>query len=514
MGKNKNKNANVQTKKEENKQTAKPAVSNKPVEKKEVKKPEEKIETAEVTVVDKTSIQNTFIKEALEGTESSFTPRGLSPDAASMLAYTIQRKYFDNPKASKDYSQSFLSNMSAIQDGIIVGIVIDEVVKTNSAISMVIRKASYPQLQAIAGDYGIKLPKVQHLSLPTKEEMEAMKQFGIKEEEDGQLSIPFTPEDVNSNVKKQLQNEAKSAAKDVEMDPKKITTEDGAADALAKIYANRNIKGKINIILLDAIKFVKDYRYAEAERKNDDKLRAILDSRTIEDWLTDAITIKEPTLILKNLSSALVTQINNANNPIHAFLSFRSAITRDNVCPLTDNELAMITKSLVSWYVEYMTAEYNSQLSSGKKMTENAKKAVMEQIEKLKNAKIHLTEFDTDIIRQMPDASQPEANGNVKMLYYFTRGLYYGKQISGKKTPEETYENLAFNVWQTVAEIANLFLPEAQKIEDMGIRNILDLVESVEKDDKGTEEKNSSKVDKKSGNESTKESTGEAGKNA
>lgn len=501
------------------KQTIKPASKkpeNKAPEKPATKPVEQPTEVVEAQVVETNPTGGNIIESMMNNAPQ--TVRHLSPDGASMLAYVMQRKYFDDPSAKDRYSATFLNSMSAVQDGIIVGTVIQEVVMTNSPLALVIRKGSYKQLRQIAMDYGVKLPEQNELALPTPQEVEAMKKFGITETDDGQLRIPFTPEDVDANTKKKIQHEAKAAEANVEMDPTKITSDEDAAKALTKIYANRNIKGSIHQVLLNAIKFVKDYRYAQADRENKNDVKTVLKTRTVEDWLTDAISIKEPLLILKNVASTLCNSINKVSNPITAFLSFKSAISTNNVCPLSDNEIAMIIKSLVKWYVQYMTAEYQSQLDTSKKMTEKAKEAVLDQIEYLKNVKEHLTEFDTNKIQEMPDARSTAANADIKTLYFFTRSLYYQKDISGKKSPEEYFTNLAYNVWNRVIEIANLFLREENQIENMGEQNILELevaenAESTETEtDKGDTE-TSENNNKESGDRSSEENSGENEKN-
>lgn len=465
----------------------------------------------EAEIIDNEPIGGSIINKILEGGKGSLgnAPAShLSSDGAAMLAYTMQRKYFDNPDAKNHYTATFLTNMSAIQDGIIIGTIIQEVVTTNTPISLLIKKASYPQLRNLVEGYGIKLPELNELALPSKEELEMMKKFGITESNDGQLKIPFTPEDVDDNTKKIIKKEQEAVKKEVEMDPKKITSDEQASDALCKIYADRNIKGGIHKILLNAIHFVREYRFAQAERANDANMKAALESRTINDWLTDAITIKEPLLILKNVASTLCNAINKVGNPISAFLSFKSAITKNGVCPLKDEEIAMMTKSLVNWYVSFMSAEYRSQLNGGKKMTDKSRQALNDQLEYLKNVKEHLTEFDTEFVEKIMNVPSGESSANEKMFYYFTRQLYYGKEISGEKSPEEKYTNMAYNVMQRIAEIANLFLFESLKLEGMGEENILEL--KLAEPDKGEPEGNS---DENTGDDNKKEDTGESSKN-
>jgi len=471
----------------------------KPVENKVDNKQETpEVPIAEAQVIDHNPMVSGMINEAMVAPPSG---KSLSPDAAAMLAYTMQRKFFDDPKSRDRYPQTFLDNMSAVQDGLIVGTIIQEVVTTNSPLSLIIRKGSYNQLRAIASDYGVKLPEVNKLALPTKEELKAMEAFGITQTDDGQLKIPFTPEDVDDNTKKQIAHEEKIRKTEVEMDPKKITTDEQAAAALEKIYANRNIKGGIHVVLLNAIHFVKEYRFAEAERKNDQNMCCALESRTINDWLVDTISIKEPLLILKNVTAAMCRAVEKTEAPISAFLSFRSAITKDGVCPLSDTEIAAMVKALISWYVEFMCAEYNSQLTSSKKMTQKTKETVQEALETLKEVKKNLTEFDTETIEKMPDPTTAESDANTKMLYYFTRSQYFAKDCSGKKSPETYFTNLKYNVWNKIAEIANMFLTESNQIEDMGDQNILDLeIANQENNDEP-------------GNEGTKEDTGETKKN-
>lgn len=480
----------------------------KPAEKKVAPKKEEKVdntaEVAEVTVVAPQEQNKGMLEEVMTSIGAAPTQH-LSPDGCAMLAYVMQRKYMDNPEAKKVYSETFLNGMSAVQDAIVLGTVVTEVVSKNSPIALIIRKAAYPQLRNMVSEFGIKLPEVNELALPTPEEAKLLKKFGITETEDGQLKIPFTPEDVDDNTKKIVKNEEKILnKKNVEMDPKKITTDEQAADALGKIYADRSIKGGVHKIVVNAINFMKEYRFAQAERETDAQkkadLIAVLNTRNVEDWLTDAITIKEPLLVLKSVASALCNTIDKDEHPLGAFLAFRSSVSTNGECPLDDREVASVVKALVNWYIQFMTAVHTDTLNK-EKVSKTAKETANNQLDYLKKIKGFLYDFDTEFIEQLAACNHDKKNSfTVSKMYYFTRSQYYGKVIGGIKDPEARFENLAYNVQQQVAEIANMFLSEENKLENMGAQNILELKEA-------------STEDEKAGDSDKKEDSGEDSKN-
>lgn len=488
--------------KQPEKQVNKPADKKAPKKEEKVNNTETKVEEAEVEVVNQTEANKGMLEHVMNSVGAAPTQH-LSPDGCAMLAYVMQRKYMDNPEAKNIYSASFLNGMSAVQDALVIGTVVTEVVSKNTPIALVIRKAAYPQLREMVSEYGIKLPEVNELALPTPEEAKLLAKFGITETEDGQLKIPFTPEDVDDNTKKIIKNEEKVLnKKNVEMDPKKVTTEEQAADALGKIYGDRSIKGGVHKIIVNAIAFVKNFRFAQAERETDVQkkadLIAVLNSRNIQDWLTDAISIREPLLILKSVASALCNTINKDQNPLGAFLTFRSSISTNGECPFTDTDVAAIVKALVNWYIQYMVAVHTDTLNKDK-VSKTAKETATAQLEYLKGIKGYMYDFKVEFLDNLI-SHDADSDFMVKKMYFFTRSQYYGKETGGIKDPESHFENLAYNVQQRVAEIANMFLSEQNKLENMGAQNILEL-------------KVASTEDTKPGEGSTEESKGETSKN-
>lgn len=425
---------------------------------------------------------------------------GLSPDGYVNLATLIQKRYVDNPDAKSQYSAVFLSGMNSIVDTIIVGTVISEVVNTKSSQALLIQKASYPQLVQIAEGYGIKLPAVDKLALPSKKDLD---KAGIVEKND-QLEIPFDEKNIPADVKKKVEKEHKAALKTVELDAKKVTA-DQLKDSLMSILANRaNIEPIQNIVA--AVKFLKDFRYNEVNKlevEKKEEAKAVLDSRSIADWLTDVTTIAEPTLLLTQIGSKQVEMIVSEKCPLGAFLGTRSALSKKGVCPFSDYEVASIVKMMVEWYCTYQNTHVAEE--SKKKLTQTAKAELEIITKKCEEALKYLKEFDSDIVIKVETALNTETSDALsKKLYYFTRSQYFAKDIIGVAKPEDIFVNLVSNVVNKVGIIANLFLSQSNQILSYGEEKATDLVKvKVSEPSKSEKTDTETPGDKSTGNETS-----------
>lgn len=429
-------------------------------------------ESANVTTVSK-SEQNEFA--SILGVMKQTSGSGLSADGYVRLAGIMDDKYRKDTSAAKKYSPLFLNGASRIVDTIVFGTLLEQVVNTTTPISLLIRKSSFPELQNLAKTFGVELPSADKLRLPTPEDLA---KAGISKPTGEEGVLEFKPEDVSEETTKKIKEDQKKAEAEVELDPKKITTKEQLVAALNKIFAKRNSRSIENNIL-SAIKFIKDYRYAELERDgNSSEKRAVLDSRNIDDWIQDAISITEPTLMFRQIGSNLAKYCVDDESPVGAFLSMRCALKFRGECALTDEEVAEIVKFIILWYHTYIVAENSDKLK--KKLTNAAKGVLQTEIDIATKAVHYMTHFDTSIPEKIADAYKPGTAPSLKKLYFFTRSEYFGKDIAGTKTQliEESFVNLMYNVQQKVGVIGNLFLPQSDKVEKYSNSNIKPLEKS------------------------------------
>lgn len=428
-------------------------------------------ENVEVTVQTPAPI-NTESEKFFAKLNEHTPSNGLSPDGYVNLATLIQKRYVDNPDAKSQYSAVFLSGMNSIVDTIIVGTVISEVVNTKSPQALLIQKASYPQLVQIAEGYGVKLPTVDKLTLPSKKELE---KAGIVEDS-GQLKIPFDEKNVPEDVKKKIEKEYKAASKIVELDAKKVTA-DQLKDALMSILSSRSNTNPIQNIIA-AVKFLKDFRYNEVDKlaaEKKEEAKAVLDARSIADWLTDVTTVAEPTLLLTQIGSKQAEMIVSEQCPLGAFLGTRSALSKKGVCAFSDYEVASIVKMIVEWYCTYQNAIIAEERK--KKLTQTAKIELDATAKKCEDALKYLKEFDSEIVNKVETALNTETSDALsKKLYYFTRSQYFAKDIVGIAKPEEEFANLVPNVVNKVGVIANLFLSQSNQLLQYGDEKATTLV--------------------------------------
>lgn len=458
----------VQEVKETKRPAAKPAIP----EPKKVKEPIK----AEVVVMkpQEDTPTTVFLKSILEESKKS---EGLSPDGTVTLASLIQKRYIDNKTETvQKFGQPFLDGMNTVADALIVTTVIQQVVSTNTPFALLIKNSAYPQIQSLAKTFDIELPPIDKLALPQ-----------IPGKTDGtQLELEFKPEMIPDNTKKRVLKEAAKAAENApELDITKFKTTDDVSAAIAYLLSKRDdAKNGIAKNLLSAIKLVKDYRYHEIESDADaDKKKEALDKRTVGDWMTDMATFSEPTLVYETLGYAMVKTVVNEECPIGAFLDARHIFTNKGECAFSDEEIAIIVKLLISWYCTYSIAK-NTEILSKKKITESAKNAAKSEIGRCESAMHYVTNFSKDIVDSVEKVFEVESTSVAKKLYYFTRGQYYGKAISGTKNPEAGFENLMYNVCQRVGLISNLFRSPAEFDDSYAESNIQDLIKRPEENAK------------------------------
>lgn len=475
--KNKVKTATTNTAKE---QTAKQEAKKKPVptppktETKEEKK-EEEVQTAEVVVMQKQEDTPTakFLKSVLEDSKKS---DGLSPDSTVTLANLIQRRYVENKAETvTKFGQPFLDGMNTVADALIVTTVIQQVVSTNTPFALLIKNSAYPQIQSLAKTFDIELPPIDKLALPA---LPGKKSNGT------QLELEFKPDMIPDNTKKRVLCEAAKATETApELDPTKMTSDEDVTKALAYILSKRDdAKNGIAKNLLEAIKLVKDYRYHQletAEPEKKEEAKKALDERAIDDWMVDMATFSEPTLIYETLGFAMVKTVVNEKCPMGAFLDARHIFTSKGQCAFTDAEIAAIVKLLVRWYCTYASAK-NYDIINKKKTTESAKKQAQSEIDRCNAALHYMTDFDSSIVDEVKNVFTAESTSISKKLYYFTRGQYYGSDISGHKNPEGEFINLTDNVCQRIGIISNLFRSVVDQNDDYSEANIQDLIKRPE----------------------------------
>lgn len=410
----------------------------------------------------------------------------LSPDSSVTLANLIQTRYINNAQESiEKYGKPFVDGMNTVVDALVVTTVIQQVVSTNTPFSLLIKNSAYPQIQSLAKTFNITLPSLEKLTLPGSSA-------------DTQLSLEFKPDDIPTEVKNQVKKE-NDAAKTVPMlDPNKMTGDEDVKKALDYLLSKRDNKNALANNLLACVKLVKDYRYAECNKPEFAKIKEerikTLDSRNIDDWLEDLATFSEPTIVYKTLGYTMCKSIVNDKCPMGAFFTLRSIFTTKGECSFKDEEIALIVKTLVKWYTSFTKAAKKTTLEG--KITDVIKKECEEEIAFCDEALHYLTQFDDSIVESIPDALKADSDAVTKKLYYITRSQYYGKDISGLKSPETEFENLIFNVTQRVGIVANLFRTISEQNTEYDETKISPLVKS-ESNEKSNTADNQSKTDDK-----------------
>lgn len=307
-----------------------PKVDN-PVEEKAVEKPieapkDEKksakkaSKEKEVLLVPEEAENSKDIKKVINNIPIGST--GSSFDAKAMLAYTMNDRYKNNKELAERYPE-FYQAMNRNIDVVVVLALVDlrnEIATRNSKgeLKLTLEPDQVIQLQEAASLVGIELAPAK--ALPNKA--------------DGQMELNFTESKIPEALK-----ENKEEEKEVELDPKKITSEEEVNNALSYLLKH----GK-NIIenIINTVEWYRVFRCMKEENA-DKKLE--LDNRSVEEWLTEIFERIPTTAIFNGYGSAMYNFTYVSGNPLKAHSITHSYATKAG---WSEEQIASLVKLLIS----------------------------------------------------------------------------------------------------------------------------------------------------------------------
>lgn len=479
--KNKNKNntsvnkplENVKKKVEESKaqqaSTQKVEDNSKP----KIEEPEEA-----VVVIDPKKETTTMIDEILN-TPMDAQFQQLDQNGRLRYAELIERVYI-NPRTKREdpYVKAIGDSMTRVFHATMVSIALRESIFGKNEYSIALNAYAYPQIQEIAKQIGYNLPEPSMIKKMSKAEL---KKLGITMT-DTQLSLEFKDENASKELKKKLEEEGYS--KVPELDVNKIDGNTKLKAALEYLMNKPDDKGNITKSILATVSWMKQYRYAEAEKLKDaEKAKEALDKRSFTDWLDDITKIASPTILFLAVGSQYKQFILEDKNPIRAFLSMKSQINggSSESEKLSDEDIAALLSMIVSWIVGY-TIEKNNKYLSGKngKLTKEQKAAYEQSNVDCDNVIKYMTDCEESSIENIKTvpSNKEGSSASDKACYFWIRSKYFGNQIKDTKgkSPEEVYENCEFNIQQQAGVICNYFRSESNKLNQYSLSNISKLV--------------------------------------
>lgn len=457
----------------------------------------ETVENADVTVIDPKKEQTSMIDEILNTpVDSKF--QSLSQEGRLRYAELIEKVYINPKEENKDpYVKAIADSMTRVFHATMVSIALRESILGKNEYSVALQLYAYPQIQKMAKEIGYNLPEPEKIKALSKEEL---KKFGITVTKN-ELKLEFKDENASKELKKKLKEEGFS--KIPELDVNKVDSTVKLKAALEYLMNKPDDKGNIVKSLLHTVAWMKQFRYAEAEKlKDKDAAKNALNKRGFIDWLNDITDVASPTILFLNIGSQYKQFILEDKSPIRAFLSLKSSINGGEKNKLSDEDVAALLSTIVSWVVGY-TVEQNEKYLSGSspKLTDDQRKKYEQSNADCHKVIEYMTNCDESQITNVTGAAtNPKDFPPIaRTCYCWILSSYFGDQIvreNRKQRPEDLYENCEFNVTQQAGVICNYFRTAANKFTKYSTVNISKLVKKENKpeDDESTNKDESKKA--------------------
>lgn len=293
------------------KKTSKEATTEQP------KAPKEKKTKEVVVVAEEADLAPKQYKNVPLGSQSS------SFDGKAQLAFVMQQRYANNKELAEHYPE-FCAAMSRNIDVVVVLALVDLQNELNSRnesgeIKLNVSADQVIQLNEAAGLLGIELATPK--ALPDSK----------------QLQINFS----ESNVPEALKEE-KPAEETVELDPKKISTDEEINKALSHLMMPRNNNRNIAENIVNTVEWYRTF--CGLKEENADKKLA-LDERTVGEWLKEIFNRIPTSTIFNGFGGAMYNYTVTTGSPIKAH-----CITHGNVAKVgwSEEQIADLVKAFVT----------------------------------------------------------------------------------------------------------------------------------------------------------------------
>lgn len=341
-----------ETKKETSKETKKEEP--KKEEKKETKKPkkEEKVPTfvpEEVNENEKKAIQRA---EKVAGIPVGSTTSSL--DGKAMLAYVMMERYGKNEELAKRYPELYNDMLHSVDAVVLLSLIdVQKELKDRNdrgELILTLKPEQIVPLQSMANALGIELAPTKALPGAT----------------DGQMQLNFS----ESKIPEELTEKVNTPEK-VQLDPKKITTEDELKTALNHLINGGDTKKKN--MAENIVNTVEWYRVYRITKEEDANKKLELDNYSVKDWINEIFSLIEPKGLLLGLGSALYVHTSQSGNPIKAHSLLHHYISK---LGWSEQQIADLLKCLIQ-------AKFQLDLKDKKVETPKDSKAVQAIISNL-----------------------------------------------------------------------------------------------------------------------------------
>lgn len=460
---------------------------------KENKKPEEKVE---VKTVEEVSTDEVIDFSNIAEARKHFKP--MSQDAMVNYAMLIDRNYLhlsEEEKSSNHHLAQMAIHMQPIFNATMVAIPIREVVLGNGIYTRILDKVAYPQLQNLASSIGYELPSPEELG---KLSAKALENAGVKKEGE-QLEITFSKEKVDKEVAEQIKKDDAASKEKVDLGVKAPKSDEELSKVLQYLVNQKNDLTPINT-LMNAINWLKSYRYTQAAiAKNDDE-KAALDALTMCDWIKQITDYCHPNILFLAIGQTWKKYILDSKDPLFAFLCARINFAKK----LTIQSTCDVVNSIVRWVVKY-NMDAAKKYINDPKLKEEFKSKYHDSIVECENVLDYMSNCDIDAAVAGVD---PKGEGIHRACYHMIVNAFYpSKTRDGafREVNNTRFLNLDHNVKQIAGIIINGFRDTVNVSSNYGEEFIENLIPvPTEKKEEGKKEE---EADSKSNSESSNSKT-------
>lgn len=370
---------------------------------------------------------------------------------------------FSRPDAQERLSPEFLTNVNMIIDAGVAAELADEAMYGDGTFSRVMQSSMLPQFRAVAAQIGITLPETKALEAMTPAE----------ELEKGNIVIATDKNKISKETQKQVQKEHELKQEVPELDPVKVFA--SGDEALQKALQYKLIAKKgMGEVLVNIVDFMREYRAEEARHaQNTVAAMEKFEARTTGDWLNDAFSIVEPTLLFNGIGRGLCTTTSVFKSPVQAFIVLKKAINNANGSDVWDDQsIASAVSAIVYWIANSNIKKMETELEGLDKkakdydaVSANYKKS----IDHYKSILETINNPSYDLVENVGETDPEKLTENGKKLREYLQKFLYADVKPG------TYKNMISNLQQYAGYVTGLFRTPGTADANYSLSNISEL---------------------------------------
>lgn len=420
---------------------------------------------AKVEVLDMTKLMQNMTHTAVEG---------LDPNRRVDLLKMMHETFRVDPSATQRYnmSQETVDKINAITAIGQVAALACEITTAKNPFAIRMSKAQLEAIVEVGNEVGVNID-VKALPAPTA---------------DGTITVQSENIKVSKEAQKKIKEEHKLEKDAPELDPTKITTNEGLVNALTYILSNRlNGYEKIS----HSINFYKSWLKIQASKaENKDEQIKKIDEMT-NAHLLEEISERVSTCpyVLNGMAHYMHTTTAVSKSPISAFAMFRNATKnkKTGVPAIDDTVIADYVKVLVKWVAKSNIKLANEKIETYKKdidlLSKDAKaneKAIESAKEKIAGIEKSI-EYNNNTIALIsnPESTVPDTliekykakDADARRIFKAIVDTYYpGIDLKSVKISDVYH-----NVEQYAGIITNMFKEPLEKFDNYAEANIVEL---------------------------------------